>query len=271
VAATLAAAVSLTGCASATAATPVVTAIVDRPRPPPGSDPLTPEERLLALLTADNPGIERVAMSLAKLGDEVIRQEAGQRLAFLARAVLSKAWRPAGTGDDLRETALERARTEALGPLVAAMSHVGGRAVVALGFTLAEDAAAPREHRLLALQLLLRTIPPGDTEQRDRRAWIAARLPPEPRGVRPADLAPILQRAAAACLRKTLAKDPGLGAFHLRLTVRFASDGAVTSAAEGDAPEDLRRCVVSSADRFRATEGTELAPVFVLPFSFIRQ
>ena len=264
------AAVALAACGPATAQTPVVTAIVEPGRLPPGVDPFTPEERLMALLTADNPGIERVAMSLSTMGDATTRKEAGQRIASLARAVLSKRWRPDGAGEE-EVSDLEEARTRALEPFFSAMSHVGGPAVVAFAFIVAEDVAAPRERRLLALRVLSRTIPPGDEAAIDRRAFITAHLPPEPVAVRPVDVALALQRAARACFHRTLSKDPDLGPVQARITLRFARNGTVESAVEGNAPEDLRVCLVRSANGLRATAGVELAPSLVIPFSFVKQ
>ncbi len=65
--AAIVASASLLSCAGAPPALPVVT--IALPPAAAGVDPPTPEERLLALFTADNPRIERVAMSLASVGD----------------------------------------------------------------------------------------------------------------------------------------------------------------------------------------------------------
>lgn len=265
------AAASLGACAPATPRTPVVTAVLEPPSPPPGFDPLTPEERLLALLTADNPRIERVAMSLARMGDERVRREAGRRLAALAREVTQEDWRPEDAVLGGTDRAFERQRTAALAPLLAAMSHVGGPAVVAVGFAIAENDAAPVDRRQLALKLLDFTIALEDRAQRHRREAILARLPRPVHVSGPMEVAAFMKHAAKGCFERALAQDPSLVGAQVRLTIAVTEDGTASSTAEGSAPEELRRCLVAVADRFQASGWPDHPNTVTIPFNFIKQ
>jgi hypothetical protein len=256
----------LAACAPAAVDVPVVTAVIETPRPPPGVDPFSPEERLLALLTLDNPRIGQVAFSLAHLGDPSIRREAAQRLVSLARAVLSPAWRPEGA-PEIAGLALERARTKALEPVLAAMADLGGRSVVDLAFAVADDDRAPRARRLQALQVLERTIPADDTAAAERRARIAGSLPSP---VRPASIVGHLRRAARACYQRALARDPAFPAQKAILHLRFGEDGSVDVSVGGDLEEDLRRCLQHALGGLQADGEPEGPTDLVVPISFIR-
>jgi hypothetical protein len=251
-------------CAPSAGGVPVVTAVLETPSPPPGVDPLSPEERLLALLTLDNPRIEQVAFSLAHLGDARIRREAEQRLLSLARTVLSPSWRPDGA-PSMSGPPLERARTKALEPVLGAMADLGGRAVVDLAFALAEDDHASRARRLHALRLLARTIPADDTAAVERRVRIESRIPLP---ARPADIGGDIHRAAITCWRRILAHDPAFRPQKAVVQLRFDEDGAVDVSVDGDLEDALRRCLLDALAGLQATpEGpTELkVPMTFLP------
>jgi hypothetical protein len=238
--------VSLVACAAEPP--PVVTAVIDPGAPPPGTDPLTPSERLLALLTADNPRIERVAMSLAALGDTSVLRDAGARLVRLARA--------------------ERGKEE-YEAILAAMSHVKGPAVQAYCFAVAEDESAPRDRRVLALRVLSLVVDEGDPAGNERRTRATAHLPPpplDPRSLGASGVVAYLHRAARACYRRALAEDP-TSRGSARLTVRFARDGTVQSSVEGTVSDTFKRCLVYAANRFHVAEGLERETVLTVPFN----
>jgi hypothetical protein len=253
-------------CAPASGAVPVVTAVVEVPKPLPGVDPLSPEERLLALLTLDNPRIEQVAFSLAHLEDTAVREDAAWRLVALARTVLSPAWRPEGA-PEMTGPALERARTKALAPVFAAMADIGGRPVVDLAFAEAADYGEPRERRLQALRALDRAVPSDDVSAIERRERIKASIPSP---VRPTDTVGYLRKAARACFSRALSRDPAFPPQQARIRLRFSEDGVVAATVEGDLDEDLRRCLQDAAGRLRADEGQGLPAEMVVPFSFLR-
>jgi hypothetical protein len=239
--------VSLFACAAE--APPVATAVIEPPAPSPGTDPLTPSERLLALLTADNPGLERVAMSLAALGDEPALREAGVRLVRLARA--------------------ERGKREHEA-ILAAMSHVKGTAVQAYCFALAEDDAGPWDRRRLALRVLSLVVDDGDAAGTERRARAAARLPPPSPATTPASIVAFLHPAARACYRRVLDQDQAIQGT-ARVTLRFSQEGAVESSIEGTMPDDFKRCLLHATSQLRVTEGHQLGPVLAVSFSFVPQ
>jgi hypothetical protein len=239
---------------------PVVTAVVTVPPRPAGEDPVSPEDRLLALLTADNPGIERVATSLAGLGDEPILREAGRRLVTLARAAAPPP--PDASAED------EEPRPEALRPLLAAMSHVGGPEVIAYAFGLAEDERAPIEHRSLALRLLRLVVPDTDRPAQERRLGLEARLAPSLYVRRASDRAEAvrsLARAARACARRDPAPEGTA-----RVTLRFTRKGGTTSHVEGSVAQEVQTCLAVAANRLRVAPLTDAEGEVIVPFTFLR-
>lgn len=241
VAAVLACALPLS-CGAAQQAPPVVTAVIATDVPAPGADPLSPSERLLALLTEDNPRIEEVAMSLASLGDKPSLWLAGRRLVGFARAA----------GD---AQALER--------ILAAMSHVGGPDVVDYAFGIAADESAPWDRRRVALQILDRVIDARDAALVDRRARVAARLPAPAPAVPSAPVDPVVARiraAAKACFNRALQQDPSL-----QVTVHVEPGGKIS----GDhLPPDLVRCLAERVRRITAPGTGETGGQITVPIVF---
>jgi hypothetical protein len=267
--AAVAVSVSLLGCASSAPPPASVVEIMPAEAPLP-----TPGDRLLALLTDDNPEIERVSMWIVGIGDRDAIRAAGPRLVALARAVGSERWRRA----DLARMQEDEAppappagdrETQALLPILASMSHVGGPAVIEYCFALAADEAAPMDRRRLALRVLDRVLDPRDAARRVRRAELAARLPspgPDP-GPSPQRIAAYLQRSFRTCYARALRQDPAFSA-HIRLTLRVGADGRVSSAIDGKLPADLARCIEDAVRGVRSLEPGQAAAAIVLPFTF---
>jgi hypothetical protein len=150
------------------------------------------------------------------------------------------------------------------------MRRIGGRAVVAHAFTIAEDAEAPLDRRRLALGVLERAVPRDDAASADRLARDVASLPVPVGGVVPTDLVVYLRRAVQTCYARALKQDPAArGA--LALTLRFAKDGSTVSVVEGDVSSDLQRCMVTAANRFHPTAGVELPATLRVPFTLVPQ
>lgn len=246
------AALGLLGCGAPPALT-AVTAVVAVPEGPHGVDPFTPEERLMALLTADNPRIEQVAMSLAKLGNLSVRVEAGRRLVAVARQAIASPvpWDPDDAPPDTRW--LRESENDAVAPILAAMSHVGGPDVIAYCFALAEDTAVPLDRRRLAVGVLHLVLPEGEGAARERYGRLAWMLE------RPAQVIAAPDAYAASytasnnlgllvrrCFNRALSRDPNLRGT-LRLTLHFSRDGRTTAKAEGTAPSELRDCIENVA------------------------
>lgn len=253
--------------------TDVALAAIEATPEPPGVDPLMPEERLLALLTADNPRIEEVAMSLARLGGEPTRREAGLRLVALARAAEARARAEATEGaaaTPREKDAMEARQTEAMEPLLAAMSHVGGSAVVAYCFALAEDESVPWERRELALRALHLAIPDEDKAAHERRARLSARLSPSRGAINvagPVEAAAYFRRVARGCVHLAQKDDSKLPV-EMRLNVHVARSGRTSSWAEGTAPQALQACLTQAASRLYTTSGADFEltmPIAIVP------
>jgi hypothetical protein len=212
----------------------------------------TPGERLCALLTADNPQIERVAMSLASIGDPGARSAGGRKLAALAEAIAAPAWREAEAArlateamDPARVAAhAEDRQTEALAPILAAMSHLGGPAVEKQAQAIAADPSAPWARREMAERVLDRVLGRVDP---------APRVPPfgPPIGAPPiaeghADLRP-LRAALKRCYQAALQRDPAVhGRVHLRIERVPGARLLVT--VDGDQlPAEMIRCIRDAA------------------------
>jgi hypothetical protein len=269
-AALIAACAAIVSCAPPPA--PAVTVAVE----PPAAEPPTPAERLLALLTVDNPHLEHVAMSLASLGDRAVLEQAGARLVTVARAIGTPAWREAeltqiaDEDEDARRSLptlemLEQRETRAFTTALAAMFHVGGRAVVAYCFEVAEDDGVPWERRRLALRVLDRVLDPGDAARIERRALLVARLRPPPAPpplARVSDALVHLRRAFARCYRDAARLDPKLEA-RVKLKLRVGPRGMARASIEGDPlPPELARCLDDATKTIRALHeeppGTEV-------------
>lgn len=269
-----AAIVACVACAPAPPVSPVVT--VEAVAPPPGVDPLTPAERLLALLADDNPRIERVAMSLASLGDGETTRAAGRRLVTMARAVGSEAWRRAEQARLDAEGAarpIEDREAEAIARILAAMSHVGGPAVAGYCFAVAEDEAAPGDRRRLAIRVLDRVLDAGDAAGIARRARVAARVPavvPRSAGSSPGDVLVPLRRAAKNCFVRALQQDPTFSA-RVTLTLRVGARGAVSAAVVGQLPADFERCLVSAGNGLQITDPAWAGTALSMPLMFMPQ
>lgn len=277
VGAAIAACAVLGSCATAPApVVEVALADVEATRGPPGVDPLTPEERLLALLTADNPRIEEVAMSLARLGGDRTRQEAGQRLVALARAAGANAKAETGEGATApppEDDVLEERRAAAIEPIFAAMSHVGGPAVVAYCFAIAEDEAAPWSRRTLALRVLHLAIPDEDKPAQERRARLSARIPSHRPGVAFFDVNSALayiRPAARRCFNLMLKGDPP---FHgsVRVTLHVKLNARTSSWAEGTAPPEVRACLTDAASGLVVTPSAQMGTEITIPFTLIAE
>ena len=270
---------SLLACAGASPPVPVTVVIEEPAAPPPGTDPLTPGQRLLALLRDDNPRLERVAMSLAGVGDRMALLAAGRRLVALARAIGSPAWEEAERGRAVAETdqgaglpSMEARAAQASTRLLAAMSHVGGPAVIAYCFEVAEDEAAPLDRRRLAVRVLERVLARDDEAERARLLRIVSRLPaPIASGVglRTSGVMLYLRQAFRACYVRALEQDPALQV-KVRLTLRTGRDGQTESEIEGSpAAGELARCLDSAAKGIRSVDRTEVAPEITIPFMFV--
>jgi hypothetical protein len=253
---------------------PVVTAVIEPPPSPPGTDPLAPEERLLALLTADNPRIEQVALAIAGLGDRQFQREAGRRLVALARSVaLSPP--PRDLDDPPPEVRwLDESRRDAVAPILAAMSHVGGPEVVAYCFALAEDDSAPWARRRLALGVIHLVVPDDDGAAHERRRRLAARLRPPLSGtsVPPTasfDQARIALWGAARRCQREFQRPVARGNVHL--TVRYEADGRSAASAEGDAPPELRACLVDAGSHLQITPPPGESGALRFSFTFLPQ
>ncbi len=219
-----------------------------------GADPLSAEERLLALITADNPRLQQLATSLAHLGNAAVTREASVRLVRLARAA------------DAKEED-ERHRTAELTPVLTAMAEVGGPEVAAYAFGLAEDGAAGWERRRLAIDVLARTLDPGDIPGIERRRRAEERLGPRPVARFPSVGSAVerMRVGARACYQRALKDDPDLRA-SVRLLVVVDRGGAVTSKLEGTPlPLDFARCLTGTA---RAFEGLEEPCSLTIPLAF---
>jgi hypothetical protein len=246
---------------------PATIAIPPAPKAQPVAvDPLTSGQRLLALVTDDNPRLESVAMSLAALGDAATRREAARRLVAFARVAPTE---PPFDGDD------EPQGKVSFFALLAAMSHLGGPDVEDYCFTLAEDAAAPWDRRRLALRVLEQVVDPRDDALVARRARAEHSMP----SIAQAHLAEgyvssaseamnRIRAAARACYQRALQQDKSLEAkFTLRL--RIATNGAVRTSVVGKAPPSLEGCLIDATRALKADTalgGTEIQA----PLVFVR-
>lgn len=248
---------ALPSCATRSAPIVVVASVAPETAPLSDEDPITPAERLLALLTEDNPRLERVAMSLASFGDAPSLRGAGERLVELARTVGTEAWRAreqarmeeAAAADDLVALTLAPVQladreTQVTASILAAMSHVGGAAVVDHCFALAEDRALGWERRQLALRVLDRVLDLNDTPRRERRARLAQEIGD---GVSPAVAVGSIQRLLRACYQRALAEEPAFSA-RVVVTLRPGPGGKVTPVFSGDRlPPSFERCIADAA------------------------
>ena len=250
----------LGGCASTEAQPPVTTAL-EAPAYPPGVDPLSPEDRLLALITADNPRLQHVATSLAHLGNAAVTREAGVRLVRMARAVDEQS---------------EGRQTEALTPMLAAMAEVGGPVVVAYAFALAENELGPRDRRRLAVQVLQRVLDSGDAAGIERRERVAARVPPTGSGssFTPASAEYVVRqcvRAIRPCFGRALEQDAGLRSVTARIRVHTGTSGPEFTV-EGDGlPPELAHCLGAAVQRMGLAAQWEWPGDVTMPLTFIRQ
>jgi hypothetical protein len=248
----------LPGCLSAPA-TPPTTIVVEQPP----SDPLTPAERLVALLTEDNPRLEKVAMSLASIGDRPAMHAAGRRLVAIARTIGTPAWRETertriqSESDEpasplAMQAQIEDRETQALTAVLAAMFHVGGPAVADYCLSLADDDTAPIERRLRALRVLDRVVDPADAARIAHRAELAARVRPPmaPFNAGSASAAMVqMRRSLVACYGRALAHDPGFRA-RIQIKLHVGARGKVTTSIEGDPlPAGLDRCLKDTLSR----------------------
>ncbi|APR78008.1 Hypothetical protein A7982_03355 [Minicystis rosea] len=244
-------------------------------------EPPSPSERLLALLTEDNPRLLRVSMSIVAIGDDGARRRAGARLVALARAVGSPAWREADLARFVEERSdaeaavmtaaqAERREEELLERVFSAMSVVGGADVVALGMSMAEDEAAPVERRRMALRMVERALDARDEVGHVRAARIAAKLPASigPNGASVPAVMAYLQRAAKSCYLRALRDDPALSG-QARVTLRVDARGRVVSGVAGDAlPDALRQCLTEAVRRVQTMDAQG---EMVVPFLFRAQ
>ncbi|APR75535.1 Hypothetical protein A7982_00881 [Minicystis rosea] len=176
----------LGGCADE--APPAQTPATVSPRAPVMSPSQAAE--LLASLSVDNLRIKDAATAIAALGDEGTRRDAATRLATLAQTVMSAGFReamrarlqastPPGTAPALLEAKLDGERDGILARIIEAMHALGGPAVVAHAFSLAENEAVPSNLRRGALSVLLRHVDRRDTGAATRVAALSARLDPQ--------------------------------------------------------------------------------------------
>lgn len=202
----------------------------------------TPGERLCALLTEDNPQLERAAMSLASLDDGDARAAGGRKLAALAAVIAAPAWREAararlGAEADpaIAEARAEAQQTEALAPILAAMSHLGGPAVEKQARAIAADASAPRARRELAERVLDRLL-----------GRVPASAPRSPVGEGRGNVAQ-LRAALRRCYQAALQRNPDVHG-RVQLRVMRGPGGRRVVVVEGDAlPADMVRCIEDAA------------------------